>query len=671
MKSVLLRRKPVIAILLAGLIILLVWFVDFESIVTGESNDENFIADDHEKELSDILWYLDKATATIYSYPDSSRYFSEKGLELASRINYLSGIHRIYTIIGTSFIVQSQYKNALDAFFKSLELAISNHDRKRVLYAYNNIGAVYIKTNQYRDALDSFLKAKELFNSMDDSAGISSLNNNIGQIYYELGEDEKAKKYYFRAYNAFKAENDLHNLLAVSANIANYYFKMNIPDSADYYFDYSLTLADSLDNKFLQKNIKAKKGNFLLSLGDYLGAVDCYMASDSLAKVLNVRQERPSPVIGLAKAYLGMKNYEKALYFAEEAHAIADYYNNEVMKYLIYEVFADIYELTGNYQLAYSYYKEAKEQQSRLSDQTEAYSVFQVELEHLNRQMEVRDFEMEKNKLLMSKNRNTFRFIVVILLLLILILSLSYFYYLGRVRNAEKERQHQSDIKHSYEQNRAAIEAENNERKRLGMELHDGIGPLLSLTKLTISNVLDDDLMTSEKKKKLLARTSNYLDDILKEMRHVSNNLAPIILIDKGLEYALKSLVSKVNSLNKHTTHLNISGLSQPLDAFYDLALYRTIQEIINNIVKHADADEISIDITEGEDDITVMIEDNGKGFLVEEIQFGLGLSSAKSRIEGLLGRFLIDSKPGRGTIVSIILPVKDLFPGEVDETRP
>lgn len=666
MKSVLLRRKPVIKILLPALIILLVFFVYLDSFVTEESNDGNIIVDDNEMILNDIRQYLDKATATIYSYPDSSRYFSEKGLELASEVINLSAIHRFYTIIGTSFIVQSQYKNALDAFFKSLELAISNHDKKRILYAYNNIGAVYIKTNQYRDALDSFLKAKELFSSMEDSAGISSLNNNIGQIYYELGEDVKAKKYYFRAYDAFKEEHDLHNLVAVSTNIANYYFKLNIPDSAHYYFNYALTLADSLNNKYLQKNIKTKKGNFLLSLGNYQGAVECYLASDSLTKVLNVRQERPTPIIGLAKAFLGMKNYEKSLHFAEEALVIADYYNNEVMKYQTYEVFAEIHELTGNYQLAYSYYTEAKEQQIRLSDQTEAYSVFQVELEHLNRQMEIRDFEMEKNKLLISKSRNTFRFIVAILLLLIVTLSLAYFYYLGRVRNEERERQYQSEIKHSYEQNRAAIEAENNERKRLGMELHDGIGPLLSLTKLTISNVLDDDLMTSEKKKKLLARTSNYLDDILKEMRHVSNNLAPIILIDKGLEYALKNLVSKVNGLNKHTTHLNISGLSQPLGVFYDLALYRTIQEIINNIVKHADADEISIDITEGEDDITVMIEDNGKGFLVEKIQFGLGLSSAKSRIEGLLGKFLIDSKPGRGTIVSIILPIKDLFLNEV-----
>ncbi len=664
------KGKLTVAFLLTVFILFLFYFISPVGIILEKQKSDNDLDHFDEKKINEINLLLNQSESLMYSDPDSARFLAEKGLEAALRNDYFGGIHRSYNIVGVSYLTQSQYRNALNSFHTNLEIARKNNNNKQIIFAYNNIGAIYIKAGQPKNAMDAFLNAELLSDSIDEPIGIiNSLRNNIGQIYLKLGDYIKAKEYYFLAYEGFQTANDLNNLASVATNIADYYFEKDIPDSANYYFDYAMSLANEINNKLLLKNIKTKKGHFLLSRGDYNGAIALYYASDSLDKVLNGSMDNFGPSIGLSRAYLLKGNFDKALQYANHAYAMVNNPGNEVLLYKIYEVYADIYEFNNDYQIACEYYRKAQNLRSEHLSQTEAYGIFQVELEHLNRQMVIRDFEMEKKQLLMSKNKNTFRFIIVILVLLIVILSLAYFYYLGRLRYAEKARQHQLEIKHSYEQNRAAIEAENNERRRLGMELHDGIGPLISLTKLNISNILQDNLISQQRRYDLLYRTSNYLDDILKEMRGVSNNLAPLILLDKGLQYALRDLLLKINCLNNYNIQFNITGLAQPLGEFFELALYRTIQEILNNIVRHAEANEIVVEIVEGEDDITVMIEDNGKGFIVDEVEQGLGLISAKSRIEGLLGKLLIDSKPGRGTIVSIILPLKNLFIVDVQQS--
>jgi signal transduction histidine kinase len=143
-------------------------------------------------------------------------------------------------------------------------------------------------------------------------------------------------------------------------------------------------------------------------------------------------------------------------------------------------------------------------------------------------------------------------------------------------------------------------------------------------------------------------------------VRTISHNLAPSLLSERGLKGALKNISDRVNQSAGLSMSFDTFGLNGTMSNLVENTLFRTIQEIVNNTIKHAGATHLFIQITQGTHEITLMAEDNGKGFNVDEIKkhSSYGLSNMKSRIENLNGTMFIDSNPGRGTIISIFIPI-------------
>src|SRR5690606_7230357 len=197
----------------------------------------------------------------------------------------------------------------------------------------------------------------------------------------------------------------------------------------------------------------------------------------------------------------------------------------------------------------------------------------------------------------------------------------------------------------------AALEAEIQERKRIGQELHDSLGYLLSLAGLHASVLQKRKDITDEKKNELLGSLMESIDDAFEEVRTISHNLAPSLLSEYGLKGALKNISDRINQSSDLKISFDTFGLDKKLDDLVENVLYRTIQEIINNTIKHAEATELFIQIGKDQNQITLMAEDNGKGFDLEKIknQDNFGLSHIKSAIENLNGNLYIDSKINRG----------------------
>ena len=149
------------------------------------------------------------------------------------------------------------------------------------------------------------------------------------------------------------------------------------------------------------------------------------------------------------------------------------------------------------------------------------------------------------------------------------------------------------------------------------------------------------------------------MDDAVKEIRAISHNLMPNALVKSGLVAAVKEFVSKLNNSDKLKINLEITGLQQRLEPTSETILFRVLQELVSNIVKHANANQISIQLLQHENEITLMVEDNGIGFDTssKDEMNGLGLKNIQSRIAFLNGQFNIDSATGKGTTVVIEIP--------------
>jgi len=208
------------------------------------------------------------------------------------------------------------------------------------------------------------------------------------------------------------------------------------------------------------------------------------------------------------------------------------------------------------------------------------------------------------------------------------------------------------------------IAGQEKERRRIAREIHDGIGPLLSYSKLELDAFLDEyeDLSKKAAEDKLL-NIRQTIDSITNDLRNLSHHLIPRLLEEFGLYSAFNNLVSKLNnSIKAKVEFYSNIGIEIRFDRDLELNLYRCGQELINNAVKHARATEILVQLIKHDESIVLMVEDNGIGF--EQLEnnqddFGIGLTNIETRVRTLNGEFILESAKNKGTTASIELAIK------------
>jgi signal transduction histidine kinase len=202
----------------------------------------------------------------------------------------------------------------------------------------------------------------------------------------------------------------------------------------------------------------------------------------------------------------------------------------------------------------------------------------------------------------------------------------------------------------------AEITAMETERSRIAADLHDELGPLLSAVKFKISGVRT----LGKEEEKLLAQSQEHIDNIILKMRTISNDLVPNILLRKGLISAVESFVDFINTgFNIKVKFIpgQLPQLAQPSA----IHLYRVIQEIVHNTLKHARADKLVIRLYCMEDTIIILTRDDGIGFDYDKAAAagkGLGLHNLESRTDMLKGTCNINTRPGKGTQIYIRIPL-------------
>ncbi|MFT3825813.1 MAG: histidine kinase [Chitinophagaceae bacterium] len=202
----------------------------------------------------------------------------------------------------------------------------------------------------------------------------------------------------------------------------------------------------------------------------------------------------------------------------------------------------------------------------------------------------------------------------------------------------------------------AEIDTLENERKRIASDLHDELGPLLSAVKLQINSletISDDD-------QQVIDKSSMHLDSIIGKLREISNNLMPNTLMRKGLKRAISEVIEHTN----HASGLQVKFVCEEelnLDQQKEINIYRMLQEILHNTIKHAEASYLIIKIMTEQNRLLIMTADNGKGFdyfgkLKENS--GLGLRNLQSRVEVMGAEIFCQSELGKGTMYTVEIPI-------------
>lgn len=206
---------------------------------------------------------------------------------------------------------------------------------------------------------------------------------------------------------------------------------------------------------------------------------------------------------------------------------------------------------------------------------------------------------------------------------------------------------------------KAVMEAEENERQRIAKDLHDGLGQMMSATKMNLSALESEMSFASAEQKNSFAKIINLLDESCREVRTVSHIMMPNALLKNNLGIAIQEFADKISSKNLQV-HVSAEGLKERLDSNVEIVLYRVIQECVNNVIKNSDATTLDISLIRDKDGISGTIEDNGKGFDISDTDKydGIGLKNIITRIGYLKGTVDFDSAPGRGTLIALHVPV-------------
>ena len=218
-------------------------------------------------------------------------------------------------------------------------------------------------------------------------------------------------------------------------------------------------------------------------------------------------------------------------------------------------------------------------------------------------------------------------------------------------------RYHRKYVKLQKDRIHAEITIQENERKRIATDLHDSLGPLLSSVKLQI-NSLDN---TGEKDQQIISKAGRHLDEIIANLREISHNLLPNTLQRKGLSEAIREFSG--NNSKRNGTKIDFYQLQQvEIAPEKEIHVFRMMQEIIHNTLKHAHAKNLQIGLGKENNEIIILSKDDGVGFDPEKMRkgsAGLGLKSIESRIEILNGTYILKSSPGAGTSYFIKIPYK------------
>lgn len=402
-------------------------------------------------------------------------------------------------------------------------------------------------------------------------------------------------------------------------------------------------------------------------------------AISSFKKIITLLENEKNPFFNafkynafkeIARTYNKSKKYKKAL---KNLQASRKYESKDsIRNKFIYNLYvSDIYSGLKKHDSAFITMKKAFHYSLSLNFKQQNNLISSLEVKNKTKQKEIENLQLkqENTKIEMDKKQTFSLFIGSLALLgfvgiiFILLLKVSNKKRLLAEQQKEVETQKNFTLLKEQEINaiNAMVEGQEKERKRIAEDLHDNIGSVLATLKLHFENLKLNKDKKHFNQDELYERTEKLIDETYLKVRNIAHQKNAGVIANQGLLSAIKVMSEKISSANKLNIEVVSFGLNKRLETSLEITIFRIIQELITNIIKHAEAKNATINLSLYNNILNLIIEDNGKGFDVQKIKLnkGVGLSSIKTRIKHLNGTFKIDSTPNHGTSIIMDIPLK------------
>lgn len=566
---------------------------------------------------------LELSIGTYYSRigkNDSSLYYGKHAIKLYEKIVDSAGIARALNSYGANLKELDRRDEALQAYYRALEIYQLLGDEQRQVYVLNNIGTIHQFYDEYDKALELFKKCKAVSTQAENLTMTITSSMNIAGTYYFSDKTKEAEHAYLEVIELIKEQPNDETLAAIYVSLGAVYAELEQQELSFEYLTKALQIAKQHKNLRTETHANYKLGHYYLHNGNTLVAEEYFKKTIEGA-------EKVGDVEHLSHSYLYLSS---------------------------------IQEDNGDYKSALSTFKLSKELNDSIINEKKLKVIIEMENKYQKKNNEAEILRLSNEYAEKEIQNRDLKFILVTTTSIVFLLMGVLFYI--RLKNKKNKIIAEQKINQLEEERKllaaqSVIVGQEEERKRIAQELHDGIGVLLSTASIHFSNV--EEKSEDEKTTQLLHKANELLKQAGGEVRKISHDMMPGVLSKFGLQEALEDMFESVEDAGGIEIDCRIDLSGKRLAENTEIIVYRVIQEILNNTLKHAKATFIEFKMKKDESGITIRYRDNGKGFNQIGIQTekSLGLSGIKSRIDFLKGEMKLVSTEGNGVQYDVRIP--------------
>ncbi len=604
-------------------------------------------------DTASIYKLIRKGHKLILDSPDSAAVFFEQARMLSIRQHFPDGIASALMGLGHCYMEKGN-NNAFYELVKSAEPYAKNAVYRRTHLTavwQKNMGIAYSKKGYGDSAILHLQQALDEFTRLGRISSQIGVLGDISAALISISRYEEALYHLKRAEElATSVNDDSSSLYRVYVELSNVYG--SIKDTLKQYF-------------YAQKVLTAgiRTGNTRMQRYAYYNMINYHIARQEPEQAILYARNAIALSDSQDHIYLGNANWGLSLAYYQlndlvraKEYGVASlrHFNridadNRVLAYL-YEHLATVFFAGRDGMQAYQYHVKYASLLGKLNDIARNKAIDNLEAKY-------RIAEQEK-QLLIQKDRVRNRNIWIVVSCCGVLVAIAVSILLLSLYRGSRRKMYVMEQQKEINELKALMKGEEKERSRIAKELHDGVGGLLSAATLNLNAMKEENVPVPQST--AYPKVQALIREISNEVRKTAHNLMPDVLLRYNLQEAIRMFCSYV----RHDTRLHITvqtrGSFDGLDPHFCLTIYRIVQELVQNILKHAAATTAFVQLQRSGDLFTLTVEDNGKGFDVEGNPLGLGIKNIRERITVYNGTASIRSERDKGTSVYIELEVPD-----------
>lgn len=602
---------------------------------------------------------------------DSALHYLRLGMAISRRLDDPGGLISSAQKIADVQEQKGELDEAMDMLITALQICRSSGDREEEARTLNKMGVLYGKLGRMEQALECLFTSLNIRKDLGRDADRLLTQINVAQLYMDFKRYDKARE---QAVECLHLANTLgsradagtcHTLIsAIDINLGDH-------RSAHAHADTAMLIFRAIGNPQREASAMLNRAKALRSLQAPDSAEKdlrrCIALYDSLDSPLKASTARCM----LAELLLDRNDFGGASAAAEEALELTRGDAASSSEHLAaLKLLADVRKRQGRIDEALELYHRYQDAYSRRLNEAATGQLATAEMrEKYDTELRIKEIEELKVKNALEveqRERRTIQ-LYAVLVAAVLLASLALvlwrnMQHIKRLRAQEKELHDQrvNDLMRQQELRSmdAMMQGQERERERVAKDLHDRLGSMLSAIKLQFSALESRIVQMEAGQREQYNRVFNLLDDAVSEVRRISHDMVRGTLARFGLEGALNDLRDALEVPGKLKVEMNTFGLDKRLEPKLEVAIYRMVQEMVSNALKHAHPDQLSVQVTRSVSAVNLIVEDNGRGFDPNSAREGMGMGNIRARAAEFNGVVNVDSRPGRGTSISIDIPM-------------